>query len=266
MRYAVTTSLPKTAQTLLAATLHSDYVISDTPELIFTAPDDSVKPPAAHRLIWHCPDMEKAAFSSAPVIPLGDSPLLRGLDFSVVRWPADHSLELPGNKLLIQDKATLLTTVRRPDGFMDFHLNLFPGQGNLHRLPAWPSLFWILADILRDDREGPLHRNWNLGELVTFRIHNPSVKTIAIEGPVTRELPVIRRTAVTDNLPPGLYTAKAGDVSWDFAVSALSATESDLATTTTVTRSLTPAQRFSISPRHPLAWLFALLAILFFII
>ncbi len=266
LRYALANNLPKAAQTLLTATLHSDYVSSDNPEIIFTQPDDTAKPPAAHRLVWHCPENDKAAFSSAPVIPLGESPLLRGLDFSSVRWPADHSMELPGSKLLIQGNATLLSMVRRPDGFMDFHLNLFPAQGNLHRLPAWPSFFWNLADILRDNREGPLHRNWNLGELITFRTHDSSVKTIAVAGHMTRELPVIRRTAVTDSLPPWLYTAKAGDRSWDFAVTALSSAESNLSTAATVTRTLTPAQRFSTSPRHPLAWLFALLAILFFIL
>ena len=258
--------LPQAAQTLLDATLHSDYVRSDNPEIIFTAPVEDAKPPAAHRLVWHCPEVNKTVFSSAPVIPLGDIPLLRGLDFTSVRWPADHSLELPGTKLLIQDKATLLSAVKRPDDFMDYHLNLFPNQGNLHRLPAWPSLFWNLADILRDDREGPLRRNWNLGELVAFQIHNPAIKSIALKGPVARDLPVLRRTAIAGFLPPGIYTAKAGDASWELSVTALSANESNLANAMTVTRSLTPAQRFSTSPRHPLAWLFAILAILFFII
>ena len=266
LRYAVSDTLPKAAQTLLDATLHSDYVRSDNPEIIFTAPVEDAKPPAAHRLVWHCPPVANTVFSSAPVIPLGDIPLLRGLDFSSVRWPADHSLELPGTKLLIQDKATLLSSVKRPDGFMDYHLNLFPNQGNLHRLPAWPSFFWNLADILRDDREGPLHRNWNLGELVMFRIHNPAIKTIKLTGPVTRDLPVMRRTAITDNLMPGTYVAQGGDVPWELSVTALSATESNLSTAATVTWSLTPAQRFSTSPRHPLAWLFAIFAVLFFIL
>ena len=266
LRYAVANNLPQAAQSLLVATLHSDYVMSDSPEIIFTAPVEDAKPPAAHRLVWHCPQADKTVFSSAPVIPLGDILLLRGLDFSSVRWPADHSLELPGTKLLIQDTATLLSAVKRPDGFMDYHLNLFPNQGNLHRLPAWPSLFWNLADILRDDREGPLRRNWNLGELVTFRIHNPAIKTIKLTGPVTRDLPVLRRTAIAGSLPPGIYTANADDSAWELSVTALSATESNLSTATTITRSLTPAQRFSTSPRHPLAWLFAILAILFFIL
>ena len=266
LRYAIINNLPQAATSLLEATLHSDYARSDNPELIITAPDDKAKPPAAHRLIWHCPQAENTVFSSAPVIPLGDIPLLRGLDFTSVRWPADHSLELPGTKLLIQDQATLLSAVKRPDGFMDYHLNLFPSQGNLHRLPAWPSLFWNLADILRSDREGPLRRKWNLGELVTFRIHNPSIKTIKLTGPVTRDLPVLRRTAIAGSLPPGIYTANAGDSSWELSVTALSATESNLSTAATITRSLTPAQRFSTSPRHPLAWLFAILAVLFFIL
>ena len=266
LRFAVSDNLPQAAKTLLDATLHSDYVRSDNPEIIFTAPVEDTKPPAAHRLVWHCPEGNKTVFSSAPVIPLGDIPLLRGLDFTSVRWPADHSLELPGTKLLIQDKATLLSAVKRPDGFMDYHLNLFPNQGNLHRLPAWPSLFWNLADILRDDREGPLRRNWNLGELVAFQIHNPAIKSIALKGPAARDLPVLRRTAIAGSLPPGIYTAKAGDASWELSVTALSANESNLANAMTVTRSLTPAQRFSTSPRHPLAWLFAILAILFFII
>ena len=266
LRYAVSDTLPQAAQTLLNATLHSDYARSDNPEIVFTAPVEDTKPPAAHRLIWHCPQADKTVFSTAPVIPLGDIPLLRGLDFSSVRWPADHSLELPGTKLLIQDTATLLSAVKRPDGFMDYHLNLFPNQGNLHRLPAWPWLFWNLADILRDDREGPLRRNWNLGELVTFRIHNPAIKTIKLTGPVTRDLPVLRRTAIAGSLPPGIYTANADDSAWELSVTALSATESNLSTATTITRSLTPAQRFSTSPRHPLAWLFAILAILFFIL
>lgn len=266
LRYAVADTLPPAAKALLTATLHSDYVSSDNPELVFTAPDDNAKTPAAHRLIWHCPPAENTVFSNAPVIPLGDVPLLRGLDFISVRWPADHSLELPGTKLLIQDKATLLSAIKRPDGFMDYHLNLYPNQGNLHRLPAWPALFWNLADILRNDREGPLHRNWNLGELVTFRTHNPSVKTISLTGPVTRELPVLRRTAITDALLPGVYTAQGGETSWELSVTALSAIESDLSAATTITRSLTPAQRFSTSPRHPLAWFFAILAILFFIL
>ncbi len=266
LRYAVSDSLPHIAKTLLEATLHSDYARSDNPELVITAPVEDIKPPAAHRLIWHCPQAENTVFSSAPVIPLGDIPLLRGLDFTSVRWPADHSLELPGTQLLIQDKATLLSAVKRPDGYMDYHLNLYPNQGNLHRLPAWPSLFWNLADILRDDREGPLRRNWNLGELVTFRIHNPAIKSIVLKGPVTRDLPVLRRTAIAGSLPPGIYTANAGDSAWELSVTALSANESNLANAMTVTRSLTPAQRFSTSPRHPLAWLFAILAILFFII
>ena len=169
-------------------------------------------------------------------------------------------------KLLIQDKATLLSAVKRPDGFMDYHLNLYPNQGNLHRLPAWPSLFWNLADILRDDREGPLRRNWNLGELVKFQIHDPTVKSIKLTGPATRDLLVLRRTAIAGSLPPGIYTAKAGNISWELSVTALSAAESNLSNATTITRSLTPAQRFSTSPRHPLAWLFAILAILFFIV
>ena len=266
LRYAISDNLPPAAQTLLNATLHSDYARSDNPEIIFTAPVEDTKPPAAHRLIWHCPQVDKTVFSTAPVIPLGDIPLLRGLDFSSVRWPADHSLELSGTKLLIQDQATLLSAVKRPDGFMDYHLNIFPNQGNLHRLPAWPSFFWNLADILRDDREGPLRRNWNLGELVTFRIHNPAIKTIKLTGPVTRDLPVLRRTAIAGSLPPGIYTANAGESAWELSVTALSATESNLSTAATVTRSLTPAQRFSTSPRHPLAWLFAILAILFFIL
>jgi len=266
LRYAISDNLPPAAQTLLNATLHSDYARSDNPEIIFTAPVEDTKPPAAHRLIWHCPQADKTVFSTAPVIPLGDIPLLRGLDFTSVRWPADHSLELPGTKLLIQDKATLLSAAKRQDGFIDYHLNLYPNQGNLHRLPTWPSLFWNLADILRDDREGPLRHNWNLGELVTFQIHNPTVKSISIEGPVARDLPVLRRTAIAGSLPPGIYTAQAGNVSWEFSVTALSATESNLANATTITRSLTPAQRFSTSPRHPLAWLFAILAILFFIV
>ncbi len=266
LRYAISDNLPPAAQTLLNATLHSDYARSDNPEIIFTAPVEDTKPPAAHRFIWHCPQVDKTVFSTAPVIPLGDIPLLRGLDFSSVRWPADHSLELPGTKLLIQDQATLLSAVKRPDGFMDYHLNLFPNQGNFHRLPAWPSFFWNLADILRDDREGPLRRNWNLGELVTFRIHNPAIKTIKLTGPVTRDLPVLRRTAIAGSLPPGTYTANAGDSAWELAVTALSATESNLSTAATITRSLTPAQRFSTSPRHPLAWLFAILAVLFFIL
>ena len=266
LRYAIINNLPQAATSLLEATLHSDYARSDNPELIITAPDDKVKTPAAHRLIWHCPQAENTVFSSAPVIPLGDIPLLRGLDFTSVRWPADHSLELPGTKLLIQDKATLLSAVKRPDGFMDYHLNLYPNQGNLHRLPAWPSLFWNLADILRDNREGPLRRNWNLGELVKFQIHNPTVKSIKLTGPVTRDLPVLRRMAIAGSLPPGIYVAKTGDISWELSVTALSAAESNLSNATTITRSLTPAQRFSTSPRHPLAWLFAILAILFFIV
>ncbi len=266
LRYAIINNLPQAATSLLEATLHSDYARSDNPELIITAPDDKVKTPAAHRLIWHCPQAENTVFSSAPVIPLGDIPLLRGLDFTSVHWPADHSLELPGTKLLIQDKATLLSAVKRPDGFMDYHLNLYPNQGNLHRLPAWPSLFWNLADILRDNREGPLRRNWNLGELVKFQIHNPTVKSIKLIGPVTRDLPVLRRMAIAGSLPPGIYVAKTGDVSWELSVTALSAAESNLSNATTITRSLTPAQRFSTSPRHPLAWLFAILAILFFIV
>ena len=266
LRYAIINNLPQAATSLLEATLHSDYARSENPELVITAPTEDVKPPATHRLIWHCPQAENTVFSSAPVIPLGDFPLLRGLDFTSVRWPADHSLELPGTKLLIQDKATLLSAVKRPDGFMDYHLNLYPNQGNLHRLPAWPSLFWNLADILRDDREGPIRRNWNLGELVKFQIHNPTIKSIKLTGPVTRDLPVLRRTAIAGSLPPGIYTAKAGDVSWELSVTALSAAESNLTNATTMTRSLTPAQRFSTSPRHPLAWLFAILAILFFIV
>ena len=69
-----------------------------------------------------------------------------------------------------------------------------------------------------------------------------------------------------DVIERAIQKAKGGEASWTLSVTALSAAESDLSTATTVVRTLTPAQRFSTSPRHPLAWLFALLAILFFIL
>ncbi|MBQ7652030.1 MAG: BatA and WFA domain-containing protein [Victivallales bacterium] len=250
LAYRLADDLSELQGTLLRKTLmrNPEYVSVGEKELVVCGP--SSQPGNYHRLVWHG---SGRAVTASPITVRTDCPrLLHALSFADILWPADSSLDLPGNVLLYQGDSKLLSVERR-GAYVDIHLNLHESGGNLSKQILWPAFFWNLSDYLRSLRHLPDRVNVRCGDMVT--VPNPGKSRITADG-VEVKSSYPQAYIVFDT--PGLHAINE----WRIAVNSCDKTETDLSGAASCDiSSEVPSNTIAQSTSHQISFAFMLAAL-----
>ena len=156
-------------------------------------------------------------------------PLTAGLELNGVIWGASKDADLPGAPLITAGETVLVSSVRHNPSAWEILINFVPSGSTLQNTPAWPVLFWNLADWVGNTRAGLLRNNFRTGEKITVNIPADCSK-ITLTGPdnLPVNLPVTQGIRQFGAAIPGGYDMTIGDRHYQYQVNPLNFQESDL--------------------------------------
>ncbi len=154
--------------------------------------------------------------------PAADGVLLDG-----VVWSAVAGVELPGVPILSAGNLPLLTELDLGDRRV-YPMNIDWARSTLQRSPDWPILLANLAELRRNQLDGPVQTNLGVGEVFVYRSREAA--DYELSGPDgVRELRAVSTLEIDDLRLPGDYVlSSAGEERARFAVHFADDAESDL--------------------------------------
>jgi len=156
-------------------------------------------------------------------------PLCDGLDLNGVIWGFPPGCEMPGVPLISVGETTLLSFESGGDSAGDLYLAWNPSASTIQNTPAWPVLFWNLAEWLENSRPGPLRSNFRAAEkIVVNQSGNDDAAELKYEDGRIAELPVSSGSRLLNINAPGTFQLRQGAKTYDFRINPLNYRESDL--------------------------------------
>ncbi len=233
------TELADALRHALQATRRADFQ-RRPPELLFTD-SPPPRPVAGAWTIRFLPAPDPVAYAG-PFIVDASHPLTRGLALDGTVWGANRTPTLTGRPLIAVDQVPLLADTERSDGAHDVRLSFASSLSTLHHAVDWPVLIWNALDWRSQNLPGLRHTNLRLGQDETLVLPE-GVSGVLVRGAEgrPRELPVFAGTLSLPAAEVGRFVVEPvwkplddgkepehPEVAWAFAVSALSADESNL--------------------------------------
>jgi hypothetical protein len=259
-------AIPEKLKNAIRRTIQTNINLAEKadaqPELIIE-PASEDTPHSASRILWYLPADENAAISDAPIVPVTAHPILDGVPLGNLIWPANHNQQIPGTTLLAQASTTLLAIQNKQNNAFDLMINLHQSLGNVHRNPAWPTLFENIAQYIKANRPGPTQANYTDNESIQLNLHSIDATKI------THATQDSKTTINTDNSKKivleatnGLHQFTTESHTWNVAVNTLDPEESDLTNAASFKKDIATQIKFRQATKSNIAWLLALLAIL----
>ena len=171
---------------------------------------------------------KKGTSTAGPFTLSRNHPLCTGLDLTGIIWGLPADAELPGIPVIAAGDRPLLTAEAKNRGG-DLYLAYVPGASTLQNTPAWPILFWNLADWLSNNRPGPPRVNFHSGEKIPFnRSGKKEPLELTAENGQRQVIPAAPGKQWLSIVPPGTYELAAGTQHYRVRVNPLNYRESDL--------------------------------------
>src|SRR6185295_11897700 len=196
-------------------------VITDSPDLPEEATVES----------WYVHVLQEADADAflGPFVLDRTHPLTDGLGLDGVVWAAGKTHEFPGAPLVLAGNVPLLTDARAASGQHRLRLRLRADISTLPQSPMWPVLFWNLIQWRAREVPGLERANLRLGDAALLTLPS-ELERVTVKTPDgrTQSLAVRGQRAVIPADQVGFYTIDDDEGGARFAVSVLSAEESDL--------------------------------------
>jgi hypothetical protein len=251
--------LRRLVQRAVDATGHT-VTARDRPELVIS--DRGERSPSGDEWVVRLLAEPDAAAYVGPFVLQHSHPLCAGLSLEGVVWAAGRSRSSPGEPVITAGNVVLVSDSPDRRGRHLIRMRWRPEHSTLQLTPDWPILVANLVAWRRLDLPGPEHSNLRLGESVTVNLP-PGSEQLQVEAPdgERRAAAVIDHRAVVEATRPGRYQLYAGDTTYELAVHAAAAEESDLRQSASGSWGSWQEESALGSGRRSLAWLAALLAL-----
>ncbi|MGE3806606.1 MAG: BatA and WFA domain-containing protein [Gemmataceae bacterium] len=197
------------------------------PDLVITDGGEE-EVPASAWLLRIEREKEAEAYAGPFIVDRGH-PLSDGLSLRGVVWGAGKTTEASGRAIVLAGNVPLLTDVESPGDRHELHLRLRTDLSTLPQAPAWPILFWNLAQWRASFLPGLNRTNVRLGDFAVLNLADrlEGVEVTAPDGTKTKLAAESGRVPVqADDV--GSYSIRAGETEYAFAANALQGEESDL--------------------------------------
>ena len=234
LRRAVAKVLDATGMTVQVSE-RPELVISDRAATGYAAgqPAGAVAPLAAADDVWRLEivgGQHDSASYVGPFVIDRTHPLCEGLSLEAAIWSCPAQLKLAGTPIITAGNVVLLSDRAEPGGRHRLQMGMIAEErSNWQELDDWPILFTNLVRWRARRLPGAAPRNARLGQTVSIHLP-PDVKQVELTPAAgdVRKLDVRGRQVDVAADRVGLYSLRAGDITYRFACNAVSRDESDL--------------------------------------
>lgn len=164
-----------------------------------------------------------------PFIVDRSNPITNGISLEGVVWGASENVQMSGFPVIAAGNVPLITEQVRRGGVRDIQIQINNRYSTFTTRASWPILIYNILKYRMDQAHGIPVNNVRLGAEATF-LGTPDDKTVQVTTPSGESLTLPLRNSMVP-IPAaevGVYSLKAPSGRFEFAVGALSPSESDL--------------------------------------
>ncbi|MDR2171690.1 MAG: BatA domain-containing protein [Planctomycetaceae bacterium] len=259
-------------------------IVQDNPEIIFDSSipniaadnSDAANANLTHKkIVWivhilNEPDEKKIKSYVGPFIIDRANRIANGLSLDGVVWSCNADARVAGNVVVSAGDVPLITDERRKNNARIIHVKFNDRISTLTSNPAWPILIWNILKYRANQNAGFATNNIKLGTEAEF-ISALGDKKLEVTTPKNEKLSLTINTGLnvyasnaSIKIPAdqiGLYKVKADSGAYEFAVSALSAEESNLKNCKTETNGSWIDNETIRTDYRPIAWILLLITL-----
>jgi hypothetical protein len=201
--------------------------ISVNPELVVH--DSSGTPAGSNAWSLRWISSTNVSAYTGPFVIDAAHPLAEGIALHGVIWAGEDMTNAPTEIPVILAGNVPLVSVREDaTGRRHITLNINTRLSTIQTTPDWPILFWNLLQWRASESPGLQQSNARLGTDVTLKTAGDAVNVTWPDGTV-KSFPTTADQLALETPMPGIYTVAMGQTTNTFAVNALAADESDMA-------------------------------------